>query len=141
MTYAITTKKTVPQPATRHRVLGLFAGLLFGLFITGCASTPEPPTDALQAAQLAIESAEQARVADYAPTELRDAREDLAAARTAVQDEDMLLARRLAEQSRANAELASAKAEEAKARAVNDEMQKGIDALKQELDRNSGGRP
>ena len=78
----------------------------FGIAYT----TQDDPSDA---AQLAIENAEQDRVADHAPAELRDAREDLAAARSAVQDEDMVLARRLAEQSRANAELASAKAEEA----------------------------
>jgi hypothetical protein len=39
-----------------------------------------------------------------------------------------------------HADLASAKAEEIKAKAVNDEMQKSIDTLKQEMQRVSGDR-
>ena len=110
------------------------------LALPGCATTPEPPTQALQAAESAIASAEQARVADYASTELRQAREKLAAARTAVRDEEMVRARYLADESRVHADLASAKAEEIKSKAVNDEMQKSIDTLKQEMQRVSGGR-
>ncbi len=128
-----------PEKKSRSGLRLLAASLLILLF-AACASAPPAPNDALQAAQLAIENAEQARVSEYAAAELRDAREDLADARRAVQDEDMVLARRLAVQSRANAELASAKAGEAKARAINEEMQKSIDALKQELQRNAGDR-
>jgi hypothetical protein len=69
---------------------------------------------------------------------LTEARTQLTAARDAVHNEDMILAQRLAEQSRANAELASAKTEASKAKAVNDDMQKSIDTLKQEMRRNSG---
>jgi hypothetical protein len=50
----------------------------------------------------------------------------------------MVLGQRLAEQSRANAELASAKAEALKAKAVNDEMRRSTDTLKQEMQRNTG---
>jgi hypothetical protein len=105
------------------------------LALPACATAPEPPTQALQAAESAIASAEQARVADYASAELRQAREKLAAARTAVRDEEMVR-----EESRVHADLASAKAEEIKSKAVNDEMQKSIDTLKQEMQRVSGGR-
>jgi hypothetical protein len=94
----------------------------------------------LQAAESAIASAEQARVADYASAELREAREKLAAARTAVRNEEMVRALYLAEESRVHADLASAKAEEIKAKAVNDEMQKSIDTLRQEMQRVSGDR-
>jgi Domain of unknown function (DUF4398) len=114
------------------------AGVL--LMLAGCASTPKAPTAALQAAELAIANAEQARVADYASMELTDARKNLTAARSAVQREEMVLAKRLADQSRVNAELATAKAEEAKAKSVNDEMQKSTEALKQEMQRNSGDK-
>ncbi len=114
---------------------------LLAVAMASCASTPEPPTDAMQAAQLAIEAAEQARVADYAASELGSAREDLAEARVAIQDEEMVRARRLAERSRASAELATARASEARNREINAELQKTIDALEQELRRNSGDRP
>lgn len=110
------------------------------LVLAACASAPAPPNEALQAAELAITHAEQARVADYASPELGAAREKLTAARAAVQQEKMILAGRLAEQARVDAELAVALAEAAKARVVNDDMQKGIDTLKQEMQRNTGAQ-
>ncbi len=108
------------------------------LALGACASTPQPPSRALQAAESAITTAEQARVADYASAELTLAREKLAAARSAVQNDEMLQAEYLAEESRVHAELASARAEEAKAKAINDDMQKSIDTLRQEMRRVTG---
>lgn len=129
------------SPYRGHIAQSRLAGMAMGMLaLAGCASAPEAPTESLRAAEMAIAHAEQARVADYAAPELGTARRLLSAARDAVVDEEMALAWRLAEQSRANAELAYAKAEAAKAAAVNEEMQKSIDALKQEMQRNSGGR-
>lgn len=127
----------VVRPGSSLRLAAAVAGLLA---LAACASEPVPPTQALQAAELAIANAEQARSAEYASLELVEAREKLTAARTAVTQEKMVLAQRLAEQSRVDAELASAKAEAAKARAVNDEMQKSTNALKQEMQRNPGAK-
>lgn len=110
------------------------------LALAACASTPQPPSQALQAAESAIDSAEQARVADYASAELTLAREKLTAARAAVRNEDMVQARYLAEESRVHADLATARAAELKSKAVNDEMQKSIDTLKQEMQRITGVR-
>lgn len=112
--------------------------VLFSLI--ACASPPIPPTQELAAAELAINNADRARIADLASAELREARTKLNAARDAVRQEKMILAQQLAEQSRADAELAVAKAEAAKAKAVNDEMQKNIDIMKQEMQRNRGVR-
>ena len=116
--------------------LSIAAASLFA--VAACATVPKPPTEALHAAEVAITNAEQARVADYASPELAEARTKLTGARDAVTQQDMVLAQRLAEQSRADAELASAKAEAAKARIVNDEMKKSTDTLKQEMQRNTG---
>lgn len=110
------------------------------LTFAACASAPKAPLQALQAAEMAITNAEQARVADYASPELTDARQDLSAARKAVTREEMVLAERLAKQSRVNAELAIAKTEAIKAKAVNDEMAESTEALKQEMLRNSGAQ-
>lgn len=107
------------------------------LSLSGCASEPKAPTDALQAAELAIAHAEQARVADYASPELSQAREKLLNAKVAVEKEQMTRARWLAEESKASAELATARASAAKAKAVNDELQKGNAVLEQELQRNT----
>lgn len=106
--------------------------------LAACSSAPLPPTSELQAAQLAIASAEQDQVADYALPELNEARKSLDAARVAVSNEDMVLATYLATESAANAQLASARTQMLKAQAVNEEMQKSIDTLKLELQRTSG---
>ncbi|MWV17380.1 DUF4398 domain-containing protein [Pseudomonas sp. L-22-4S-12] len=111
-----------------------------GLLLSACAERPLPPSQALQAAESAISNAEQARVADYASPELGVAREKLAAANAAVQQEQMLLAEHLAEQSRVEAELALAKSQAARAKMVNDEMLKSTDSLKQEMQRNTGAQ-
>lgn len=108
------------------------------LLLSACASTPQPPTSDLQAAEQAIASAERARVADYASVELSVARDKLSAAHNAVLEENMVEAQRLAQQARADAELASARAELAKARVVNEQMQNGTDTLKQEMQRKTG---
>lgn len=119
----------------RTRIVLAAAGLLV---LAGCASVPAPPTEALQAAESAISSAEQARVADYASAELSTAREKLALANTAIQAEQMREAEYLAIESRSHAEVALARAEELKAKAVNDDMQQSIHTLKQEMQRATG---
>lgn len=108
------------------------------LIMAACASEPVPPTEALLAAETAITTAEQARVADYASPELGDAREKLTAARTAVAEKKMDTAKRLAEQSKVDAELALAKAGVSKAGAVNDEMQKSTGTMQEEMQRKTG---
>lgn len=113
------------------------AGLLA---LAGCATPPAPPTEALQAAESSISNAEQARVADYASAELTMARQKLALANTAVRNNEMVKAEYLAVESRTHAELALARAEERRAKAVNDDMQKSIDVLKEEMKRAEGAR-
>jgi len=121
--------------------LRLLAGATVFLALAACASTPVPPAEQLQAAQLAINSAEQERATEFAPLDMKQAHDKLGAANAAVVEEDMALALWLADEARVSAELASAKASESKAKAVNDEMQQSIQALQQELNRNSGARP
>jgi hypothetical protein len=111
------------------------AGLLM---LAACFSEPQPPTSDLQAAELAIANAEHSQVAGYASAELSEARDKLRAANIAVQDKKMVLAQRLAVESRVDAELSAARADAVRAGAVNHEMSKSIDTLKQEMQRNSG---
>lgn len=124
----------------RGRALRLLIGSSMVFALAACASAPVPPTQQLQAAELAISSAEQERVADFAPQDLKQAHDKLSAARTAVQAEDMEQAERLADEARVSAELASARTALLKTQAVNEEMQQSIDALQQEILRNSGAR-
>lgn len=116
-------------------VAAVIAGLLA---LGGCASAPVAPVGSLQAAEQAIATAEQARVADQAFFELSRARDKLAAAKVAVQTEDMALAKRLADESLVDAQLATAKAGELKAKKVNLDMQESTRVLRQEMDRNTG---
>lgn len=124
-------------PGSRFLVAALAAG---ALLIGACASTPQPPTEKLQAAESAIANAEQSRVADYASAELTQAREKLTAARAAARNENMQQAEYLAVESRVHADLAYAQAEELKAKAVNDEMQRNIETLRSEMNRARGIR-
>lgn len=107
--------------------------------LPACVQAPQPSTDAaLQAAEMAISHADRNRVAGYSSPELIEARKKLNDARAAVQEKEMTVAIRLAEESLVNAELAAANADVNKAQAVNTDMQRSIDMLKQESYRNSG---
>lgn len=115
--------------------LALAASLLL---LAACATKPLPPTQEISAAEQSLTDAEQARVAEYALPEMQEAREKLSASRAAVKNEDMVLAKRLAQQASIDIKLASAKAELAKAEAVNTDMTKNIDVLKEEMQRKTG---
>jgi Domain of unknown function (DUF4398) len=118
-----------------------FKGMIGVGLLCACTSTPNPPTEALQSAEEAITHAERARVADYASLELSQAREKLAAAQKAVQEKEMVLAERLSKEARVDAELALARATLLKAKATNDETQKNMEILKQEMQRSIGDQP
>lgn len=120
------------------KTLRLLAVSSFLIALAACASAPMPPTQQLQAAEIAIRGAEQESVAEFSPLELRQAHDKLNAARIAVQAEEMELALRLANESRVAAELATAKTAELKAKAVNDEMEQSINAMQQEAMRTQG---
>jgi hypothetical protein len=112
-----------------------------GLFVVGaCASTPPAPVANLQAAQQAIAAAERGEAARYAPAELSEAHTKLTMADTAVTEKKMVMAEHFADQSRAEAELASAKSSAVKADAVNDEMKRSNSTLVDEMKRGSGDK-
>jgi Domain of unknown function (DUF4398) len=127
---------------TRHGTRLLAAVAFTGMLaLTGCASTPPAPTASLQAAQQAISSAELAEAGRYAPAELGEARTRLASANTAVAAQKMVAADQFAQESRADAELATAKTADVKANAVNAEMKHSTGTLIEEMQRNSGDKP
>jgi hypothetical protein len=128
--------RSMTQTASGFQPLSLL--LLLSLAgLTACSSPP--PDQELQAAEMSITNAENARVADYASPELGQARDKLAAAKAAVSEGNMMNAKRLAEQAQIDAQLATAKASAAKAAAVNTDMKNSTETLKSEMDRNQGG--
>jgi hypothetical protein len=129
----MTSKSSFLRPQGRSIAFGVA-----GLFALGaCASTPAP-TASLQAARVAISTAEQADAGHYAAGELGEARAKLESAESAVQEKQMIAAERYAKESSAEASLAAARTAEAKARAVNDEMRHSTATLIQEMQRGSG---
>jgi hypothetical protein len=108
------------------------------LVFCACASTPPAPTASLQEARHAIAIAEQAEAGSYASGDLSHARENLASADTAVSSKNMITAQRLAEESTADAELATAKTADIKANTVNNEMKRSTATLIEEMQRSSG---
>jgi hypothetical protein len=131
--------KTSPR-ARRVLQLRPAVAVASALLIAGCASTP-PPTANLQAANQAIANAERQEAGRYAAGELAEARTQLASADTAVGQKQMVQAARFADESRTEADLASARASAVKAKAVNDEMVRGTGTLIQEMQRNPGDKP
>lgn len=124
---------------SRRQVFSLFFMALAMSAIVSCTSTEPPPTAEISSAERAIQDAEQARVTEYALPELQEARSKLKAAQQAVEEENMDKARRLLQQSTIYVELAFAKAELQKAQAVNEEMEKNLNILREEMNRKSGG--
>lgn len=130
--------------ATSQRRNGLrlrrATGLTGLLVLFGCASTPPAPTASLQEARHAIATAEQAEAGRYAPGDLSDARVHLASADNSVMAQRMKTAQRFAEESTADAELATAKTADIKANAVNTDMKRSTATLIDEMQRSSGAQ-
>lgn len=112
------------------------AGALALFALSACASTPEQPVADLARAEAAIEQAEQAGALEYAPIELEAARDKLAAARTAVTEDETLAAQQYAEEAALAADVASAKVRTGKAEAAVKELQDSVAALREEIARN-----
>jgi hypothetical protein len=109
----------------------LFAG-------AGCASTPDMPDEEIAMAETQIDQAEQAGARQYAAADLESAKERLASARAVANDDDAVQARRLAIEAGLDAELASAKSRSEKAEESLQEIESGIETLRQEIARNQG---
>jgi len=101
--------------------------------LTACATTPPIDPTLLNDAQIAISQAEVAGAQEYSPLELRFARERLDAARMALDMEDPVQARRLADGAQIEAQLALARTQAAVARAELAEKQRALDELKADL--------
>ena len=123
--------------ASRRRLRIAAPGLAV-IFLAACASTPPIPATNLQAAQQAIANAERVDAATHAAAELGEARGKLSSAQRAVEEEDMVRAGHLADEARAEAELAAARSGAAKASAVNEDMKQSTSTLIEEMQRKTG---
>ena len=115
------------------RAIQTFSAAVAAAALSACASTP-PPVGELAAARSTVERAEQP-AARYAPNYLLAAQQKLTRAQVAFEREDYEVARRLAQQAEADAQVALAIAESGQARESLTHVQSGINALQQELSR------
>ena len=115
------------SPTTRR---GLAIVAVLGA-LGACAGVP-PPTDAVSQAELALQQAETAQAAVHASGDLLRAREQLESAQAAMRDEEYDKARRLAEQSTADSQVAIAKSRAAVAAAADKAAQESMNALRQQ---------
>ena len=121
---------------SRHRLRVVVPAIL--LFTAACASTPPIPSASLQAAQQSIANAEPVEAGTHAAAELSEARNKLSAAQRAVDLKQMVAAGRLADEARAEAELAVARTGAAKTHAVNADMERSNATLIEEMQRKTG---
>src|SRR6266850_1012248 len=108
--------------------------LVVTVAIGGCAAKRQP-TAKLEVVEVALREADASGSAQYAPLELRLAREKLDLARRAMNADDPERARRLSEEALADAQLAEAKTNTEKARRNAEEVRKGTEALHEEATR------
>jgi len=99
-------------------------GLALALALAACSTAPPRPDEQIEAAEVAIGKAGAGKLPAEIRPQLEQARAKLASARGAVQAGDMEQGRRLAEQARADAELAIARGEATKARRSLQALQK-----------------
>ena len=121
-----------------HRIaVAAGAGALVVAFLAmaGCASAPIP-TEQFAVSKNAIDSATTAGGTEFAPLELKAARDKLEAANQAVTEKNYQKAANLASEAQVDAKLAETKALSAKAQKSVAETQDNLRSMLQEVNRN-----
>jgi len=103
------------------------------LALAACATTPPPDPRLLYDAESALRQAEEAGAAEYAPLELRFARERLAAARQHMEGGRAAEARRVADEAEIEGQLALARTRAAQTRAELAQRQRALERLRADL--------
>lgn len=111
------------------------AGAMVVFLLGGCATTAPPPTEQMAEARSAVRQAEDVGAGEYAAVEYRRAQKKLDDAQAALSRGKHDRARRLAEQSAVDAELAGVKARSAKTQNAVRELQESIRVLREEISR------
>lgn len=123
----------------KQTLLRFSALAIMAMSLTACGSKAPKPVSELALADSALKSAETSGAREYAPIELRVAREKKSAADTAMSQKKYSRAQRLTEQARVDAELARATAEAEKSRLALKEAQDNIEMIRDEATRTSTG--
>lgn len=127
------TQKFIPF-GSKKMILMVSLSLASAMLLAGCASTPAP-LEQMAISREAVSNARSAGGNEFAPVQLNSATEKMDAAERAMEKEDYVRARQLAEQAEADAQLAGSMARSAKAKKAADELQEGSRILRQEIER------
>lgn len=113
------------------------AGLvtLLMIVLAGCAVRVPAPEKQVTLATQSIVQAENSGAAEFAPVELKSARDKLNQAKLAMGKQENIVAKRLADEAMVDANLAEAKARSAKSQKVVEELKESIRILQQEMNR------
>jgi hypothetical protein len=120
-----------PPAGFSGRIRTPLMALLLAAAVAGCASVP-PPDDSMNRAQSQLQAARDAGAADYAPVDLGFAQDKFQQAQGAMMARKYADASALADESRADAELAQAKARLGAARAQIQSKVQQNDQLREE---------
>lgn len=112
-----------------------FVVTCFAVLTIGCATPNVSYTESLTTADLSIKAAENSNATLYAPMELKLARDKISAAKEAVEKEEFVQAKRLADEALMDAKLAEAKAQSERTKKITQEMKDSIETLRHEIDR------
>lgn len=107
------------------------------VLMAGCASSGPKPTEQIAVSKSAVANAVAAGGSEYAPVEMRTAQDKLDRAHRAMDKEDYVNARWLAEEAQVDARLAEKKAQSAKAQKAAIVMGDDIRVLREEINRKS----
>ncbi len=119
-------------------LLRLSAVAVLAASISACGSKAPRPISELALANSALKNAESSGAREYAPIELRVAREKKAEADAAMAKKNYSRARILTSQAQVDSELARAAADAEKSRLALKEAQDNIQMIRQEVSRKSG---
>ncbi len=124
-------KWKIETPFSASAFLGT---IVWSVIFSACSSIDKAPIQkGISNAEMVITSAQTGDVDEYAPLELRLAKEKLQEARSAFNREDYTSARYLAEEAILTAELAHEKARAEKTKAIVEELRQSIEILEKEL--------
>jgi len=107
------------------------AGVVAGLGLAACASTPIP-NEKIAVARASVQQAEQSGAPELAPVEMAAARDKLARAEKAAANRDEQPATQLAEQANIDARLAEATAQQQRSHKAAMEFDASMQALRSE---------
>jgi hypothetical protein len=111
----------------------VLTGMLSSFFFLACSANTVPIQKDISNAEMIITRAQTGDVDEYAPLELRLAKEKLQEAKSAFEREEYKSAQYLAKEALLTANLAQEKARTEKTRKIVQELRESIDTLNKEL--------